>query len=155
MFEVITDPEGNVVSLALKQDWAAFFQSLQQIAIASSRNGSTTARPTSEFKGRYEGMTFWVTVNPHHYFPDSWKSSYPDWLAPLGIAIGQSAKNIAGNPWGGYKEYFVGLDIDLRKIPVGDDSDLFRFIKSEFNFLRLPLPTIRFSPSGTWIGFYF
>lgn len=103
----------------------------------------------------YEGMTFWITVNPHHYFPDSWRNSYPDWLAPLGIAFGQSAKNIAGNPWGGYKEYFVGLDIDLRKIPVADDSDLFRFIKSEFNFLRLPLPTIRFSPSGTWVGFYF
>lgn len=103
----------------------------------------------------YEGMTFWITVNPHHYFPESWKNSYPEWLAPLGIAFGQGAKNIAGNPWGGYKEFFVGLDIDIRKIPVGDDLDFLRFLKSEFNFIRLPLPTIRFSPSGTWFGFYF
>jgi len=103
----------------------------------------------------YEGLTFWVAVNPYHYFPDSWKESYPGWLAPLGIAIGQSAKNIAGNPGGGYPEYFIGLDIDLRKIPVGDDSDLLRFLKSEINFLRLPLPVIRFSKNETWFGFYF
>ncbi len=103
----------------------------------------------------YEGMTFWITVNPYHYFPESWKRTYPEWLAPLGIAFGQSAKNIASNPWGGYKEFFIGLDIDIRKIPIGDDSDFLKFLKSEFNFIRLPLPTIRFSKNGTWFGFYF
>jgi hypothetical protein len=103
----------------------------------------------------YEGMTFWLTVNPHHYFPESWKKSYPQWLAPLGLAFGVSAKDISWNPFGGYQEYFVGLDIDLRKLPIGDDWGFFKFLKSEVNFLRLPLPTIRFSPSGTWFGFYF
>ena len=103
----------------------------------------------------YEGMTFWLTVNPHHYFPDNWKNSYPQWLAPLGIAFGVSAKNIASFPWAGYKEYFIGLDVDLRKLPIWDDWSLFRFIKSEVNFLRLPLPTIRISSKGTWFGFYF
>ncbi|MBT8383644.1 MAG: DUF2279 domain-containing protein [Ignavibacteriaceae bacterium] len=103
----------------------------------------------------YEGMTFWITVNPHHYFPESWKDSYPEWLAPLGIAFGHGAKNIASNPWGGHKEIFVGLDVDIRKIPIGDDWDFFKFLKSELNFIRLPLPTVRFSKSGTWFGFYF
>lgn len=103
----------------------------------------------------YEGMTFWLTVNPHHYFPDSWKKNYSEWLAPLGLAFGVSAKNIGIYPWGGYKEYFVGLDIDLRKLPIWDDWGFFKFVKSEVNFLRLPLPTIRFSPHGTWVGFYF
>lgn len=103
----------------------------------------------------YEGMTFWLTVNPHHYFPESWKKNYPQWLAPLGIAFGIGAKEIARHPWSGYKEYFIGLDVDLRKLPIWDDWNFFKFIKSEVNFLRLPLPTIRFSPSGTWFGFYF
>lgn len=103
----------------------------------------------------YEGMTFWLTINPHHYFPDSWKKNYSEWLAPLGLAFGVSAKDIAYYPWGGYKEYFIGLDIDLRKLPIWDDWNLFKFMKSEINFLRLPLPTIRFSPNGTWFGFYF
>ena len=103
----------------------------------------------------YEGLTFWVTVNPHHYFPDSWKKTYPEWLAPLGLAFGVSAKDIGINPWGGYKEYFVGLDIDLRKLPIWGDLGMTKFIVSEINFLRLPLPVIRFSSQGTWVGFYF
>lgn len=103
----------------------------------------------------YEGMTFWVTVNPHHYFPSSWKKEYPEWLAPLGIAFGVSAKDISWAPFSGYKEYFLGLDIDLRKLPIWGDSGLMNFIVSEVNFLRMPMPTIRFSPQGTWFGFYF
>jgi len=55
----------------------------------------------------YEGMTFWLAVNPHHYFPKSWKKNYPDWLAPLGIALGYSAKKIASNIRGGYNEVFL------------------------------------------------
>ena len=112
-------------------------------------------KPVTALIEDYEGMTFWLTVNPHHYFPKSWKKDYPEWLAPLGIAVGYSAKQVASNIRGGYNEVFVGLDIDLRKIPIGDDSDLVKFIKSELNFLRMPLPTIRISPSGIWYGFYF
>jgi hypothetical protein len=103
----------------------------------------------------YEGMTFWLGVNFHHYVPNKWKEDYPKWLAPLGIAFGYGAKGIAGNPWGGRNEFFVGMDIDLRKIPFLDDWDVFRFVKSELNFIRLPLPTIRISQSGVWYGFYF
>jgi hypothetical protein len=103
----------------------------------------------------YEGMTFWLTVNFHHYVPDKWKEDYPKWLAPLGVAFGYGAKGIAGNPWGGRNELFVGMDIDLRKIPFLDDWDLFRFVKSELNFIRLPLPTIRISQSRVWYGFHF
>ena len=103
----------------------------------------------------YEGLTFWIAINFHHYVPDKWKEDYPKWLAPLGIAFGYGAKGIAGNPYGGRNEFFIGMDIDLRKIPFLDDWDLFRFIKSELNFIRLPLPTIRISQSGVWYGFYF
>jgi hypothetical protein len=103
----------------------------------------------------YEGLTFWLTVNPHHYFPDSWKQNYSEWLAPFGLAVGVSAKDIGINPWGGYKEYFVGLDVDLRKLPIWGNSNLAKFIASEVNILRMPLPTIRFSSEGVWFGFYF
>jgi hypothetical protein len=58
MFDVVTDEKGKLVSLSLKPEWASFFQAMQQTAIAASRNGSTTSRPTEDFKGRYEGMPF-------------------------------------------------------------------------------------------------
>jgi len=103
----------------------------------------------------YEGMTFWMAINPYHYFPDSWKRGFPKWLAPLGIAVGYGAEGIAENPQFGRPQWYVGFDIDLRKIPLGDESGFFKFLKSELNFIRLPLPTIRITPSGIWYGFYF
>ena len=42
----------------VRPEWLAFFSSLQMATYASSRNGSTSVRPTSEFSGRYEGMPF-------------------------------------------------------------------------------------------------
>ena len=50
----VVDPETGLI----KPEWAVFVQVLQQIAVSSSRTGSTSARPTSDFKGRYEGMPF-------------------------------------------------------------------------------------------------
>jgi hypothetical protein len=62
VFDFQFDEAGKLVSLTLRQDWAAYFQSLQQVAIGSSRNGPTTERPTDSFKGRYIGMPFFDTT---------------------------------------------------------------------------------------------
>jgi hypothetical protein len=103
----------------------------------------------------YSGMTFWITVNPHHYFPDSWKQNYPQWLAPLGIAFGFGVNNVFFDSLKGERELYIGLDIDLRKIPLGDDIGFIKFLKSELNFIRLPLPAVRITPGGVWYGLYF
>jgi hypothetical protein len=103
----------------------------------------------------YEGMTFWLAVNVHHYLPENIQEECPGWLAPLGIAIGHSAKGIANSPQGGVREIFLGLDYDLRKIPIGDESEIIRFLKSELNIFRLPLPAIKLTPNGIWYGLYF
>lgn len=103
----------------------------------------------------YSGMTFWITINPHHYFSDSWKQKYPEWLAPLGIAVGFGVNNVIFDSLHGEREIYIGLDIDLRKIPIGDDIGIIKFIKSELNFIRLPLPAIRITPTGIWYGLYF
>ena len=58
MFDFQQDPNGNVIGMTLRPEWASYFQSIQQIAFGSSRNGSSSARPTSDFPGRYEGMPF-------------------------------------------------------------------------------------------------
>ena len=118
------------------------------------KQGIYTKNPKA-FIEDYEGMTFWLAINPHHYFPNSWKKGFPKWLAPFGIAIGYGAEGIAQAPQFGRPKWYIGLDIDLRKLPIGNDNGLVKFIKSELNFLRLPLPTIRISPSGIWYGFYF
>lgn len=57
MFE--TDAEGKI--LAMRQEWAAFFSSLQQIDFAVSRSGPSASRPTSSM-ARYIGMNYYDTT---------------------------------------------------------------------------------------------
>lgn len=102
----------------------------------------------------YEGITFWLGINPYHYLPSSVQEDVPVWLRPLGLAVGYSAEGIAVMPHGGKREIFIGLDIDLRQIPVGE-SNFLKFLISELNFVRLPLPAVRLTPTGIWYGLYF
>jgi hypothetical protein len=112
-------------------------------------------KPGANLIQDYSGMTFWITVNPYHYFPDSWKKSYPEWLAPLGIAFGFGVNNVFFDSLNGERELYIGLDIDIRKIPLGNDIGFLKFLKSELNFIRLPLPAVRITPGGVWYGLYF
>lgn len=102
----------------------------------------------------YEGYTFWLALNFYDLFPRNWKQSYPGWLAPWGIAVGYGAQNIANDVFNGQREIYFGLDIDLNKIPTGQNNFV-KFMKDEFNMLRLPLPAVRISPTTIWFGFYF
>jgi hypothetical protein len=102
----------------------------------------------------YEGMTFWLAVNIYDVLPKSAKERYPVWLTPLGISFGQNVQGIANNIYGGERLLFIGLDIDLTKIPTGKSNTL-KFTKDILNFVRLPLPTVRITPSTIWFGVYF
>lgn len=103
----------------------------------------------------YEGMTFWLAVNIRHYMPRNIQKDFPAWLAPVGIALGYSAKGIGPHPQGGHREILLGLDYDLRKIPLGENSWFINFLKNELNIIRLPLPAVKLEPEGIWYGFYF
>ncbi len=102
----------------------------------------------------YEGRTHWISFTIYDFLPEKWQADYPKWLAPLAISVGQSVKGIARNLWGGEREVFIGLDIDLNKIPTGRSSFL-KILKDELNFIRLPLPAVKITPRTTWYGFYF
>lgn len=106
----------------------------------------------------YEGMTFWLAANFYDTMPKAWQRSYPNWLKPMGIAIGQSAKGIAGpDAYYGTREIYLSIDMDITKIPLGnlDKHSFVRFLKDELNFLKFPMPTVRITPKVTWFGFYF
>ena len=103
----------------------------------------------------YEGLTWWLAVNVYHYLPVKVQQNYPEWLKPFGFAIGQSANDIAADPLHGQREIFLGLDYDFRKLSVGDDIGIIRFLKTELNIIRLPLPAVKITPNGVWYGLYF
>ena len=58
VFDVQYDEKGKIVQMTLRPEWASFWSSLQQVTFNASRNGSSSARPTAETIGRYEGMPF-------------------------------------------------------------------------------------------------
>lgn len=102
----------------------------------------------------YEGMTFWLAVNLYDIMPQNIKEKYPSWLSPVGISFGQSVNNIASYIYAGERQLYVGLDFDLTKLPTGDNKTL-KLVKDLFNFVRMPMPTVRISPRTVWYGFYF
>lgn len=102
----------------------------------------------------YEGFTWWFAVNVHDALPGKWRQNYPGWLKPWGLAVGQSAKGIAQDVFGGYREIFIALDFDVTKIPTGD-SQFLKFVKDMVNFVHLPLPAVRITPDAVVYGFYF
>ena len=61
MFDVVQGPQGEIVSMTLKSQWAAFFHSLQQTVFNVSRSGPTASRPTSDLEGRFVGMPYFDT----------------------------------------------------------------------------------------------
>lgn len=102
----------------------------------------------------YEGFTWWFAVNVHDALPGKWQRNYPGWLKPWGVAVGQSAKGIAQDVFGGYREIFIALDFDVTKIPTGD-SQFLKFVKDIVNFVHLPMPAVRITPDAVVYGFYF
>lgn len=95
----------------------------------------------------YNGQTYWLTVNPKSFLPES--SKFPTWLD---LAFGYNAEGMVGsvnpadfNPVPQFNPRRVWLfspDINLRKIPT--KSKGLRFVLTALSFIKIPLPTIAY-----------
>lgn len=99
----------------------------------------------------YNGLTYWLTVNPHSFMKSD--SKFPRWLS---FAFGYGAEGMIGgysNPdfvdgkviphFDRYRQYYLSLDFDLSRIQTRSKflSGFFKLI----NFIRLPAPAIEFN----------
>lgn len=103
----------------------------------------------------YEGMTFWASL-PFSSLWDGKKNVYtPDWGR---LAIGYGASGLHGSnakSRGRFKLYpdlpdakpevFLALDYDTNYLP--GDNRLWRYFKSQLNWLHWPSPAVRIYPS--------
>lgn len=97
----------------------------------------------------YEGQTLWLGLKVNNIFPGSVERYWPDFL---GLAVGYAARDVKGqNP---YPVVFIGLDYDMTKI-IPDDTWFLRMLGEALNFIHLPAPAVRISPSAIWYGLYF
>lgn len=112
----------------------------------------------------YNGLTHWVSINPASFMKNT-NIALPNWLS---IGIGFGAEGMTGgenNPsmvdgiaipaFERYRQYYLGLDIDLARIKTKHRflSDVFKLI----NIVHLPAPAIEFSPGRKtrWHALYF
>lgn len=96
----------------------------------------------------YEGQRFWLSLKVGNLLPNPVKSVWPDFLE---IALGLGVRDLEHS--GGQLEWYVALDYDLTKLP--GDSGFLKALKEGLNFIHLPSPAIRISPSVILYGLYF
>ena len=107
----------------------------------------------------YNGLTYWLSVNPHSFMKV--ESEFPRWLS---FAFGYGAEGMIGGysnpafvdgkivpPFDRYRQYYLSVDFDLSRIHTKSAflSGLFKVI----NFIRLPAPAIEFN-NGHKTKFY-
>ncbi len=111
----------------------------------------------------YNGQTYWLTLNLKDI---TGSKLIPQWLS---ISGGYSATGLFGggvNPSENsagvsipnvnrYRQYYISLDIDLERIPT--KSTFLKTTLKALNFIKVPLPTVRFQDgkSPKFYPFYF
>tara|TARA_R110002049_G_scaffold200971_1_gene371663 strand:- start:25 stop:924 length:900 start_codon:yes stop_codon:yes gene_type:complete len=111
----------------------------------------------------YNGQTYWLSLN----LKDVTHADYiPAWLSISGGYSGTGMFGGSENPTTNsnglsipnvnrYRQYYISLDIDLERIPTKS-----KFLKTAFkamNFIKVPLPTVRFQDGKApkFYPFYF
>ena len=103
----------------------------------------------------YEGMTFWVSLPLTALFDRKKDAHTPEWLR---LAIGYGATGLHGSnakSRGRFRLYpnlpdakpevFLALDYDTNYLP--GNNRLWRYFKSQLNWLHWPAPAVRVYPS--------
>jgi len=102
----------------------------------------------------YNAQSYWMSFNINSFVP---QSKLPDWL---NIAVGYSGNNMLGgyeNVWElngnqfiydqvRYKQYMLGLDVDLSRIKT--KKHFVRALLTAINFYKLPMPAIEITSQG-------
>ncbi len=119
--------------------------------------GSTTEE---QILKDYNGQTYWLSTNIYSF---SKGSKVPKWL---NVALGYGAEGmISGNDDNftpistpkpeKFRQFYLSLDVDLSKIKT--KSHFLKTIFSVFNTVKIPAPTIEYSPQSgfKFYAFYF
>ena len=152
---------GLVIGQSLAWDeqriWMKYSYSPTQYAgIRPNVLGST---PIERIFKDYNGQTYWLSVNPHSFAP---QSKWPSWL---NLAIGYGVDGLVGGednvfedqngqifdysaayPRG--REWYFSPDIDLTRIPT--DSKALKITFTILNSLKFPMPALGYGPDGEW-----
>jgi hypothetical protein len=98
----------------------------------------------------YEGQTYWMGVHVYGFMPRSAQRWWPPWLA---LAVGVAVRHMES-----YdtleREIYLALDYDLTKI-IPANTWFLQTLREGLNFIHLPSPAIRITPSYIAFGLYY
>ena len=116
--------------------------------VASGNSVVAQQQELPDFLEDHEGQRFWMGVSVHDLLPEGVREYWPP---ILGLAAGYTVRGL--NTPHAYHETIIALDLDLRKLP--GDSPFLKNLWEILNYIHLPMPAVRVSPSAIWYGLYF
>lgn len=93
----------------------------------------------------YPNQTYWASFDLNHFIDTD---VIPPWL-DLAVGFGLDDTQYldeGGTKMGGNPEYYIALDYDIMEILKKWDSSFAKKVKFMLKYIKLPAPTIRFSP---------
>ena len=125
-------------------------------------------RPTAAYRNRnlpghggqprattdYAGQTYWLSTDVHGLLPDAAK---PFWPALIRLSPGYSITDyvnpVTGGVLRGKRRILLSLDLDPERLP--GDNRIWRTIKHELAFFRIPGPALQLTPTRKFsIAYY-
>ena len=102
----------------------------------------------------YAGQTYWFSTDVHGLLPDRAK---PFWPSLLRFSPGYSITDYVDPATGGVlrarRKILISLDLDPEKLP--GDNKIWRTVKHELAFFRIPGPTFQFTPTKKFFLAYY
>ena len=132
-----------------KEQRLIFKISFQRTEYASLRPSVLGENYIQEAIKDYNGHTGWISVDLYSFMKK--ESNFPKWL---NVAVGYGAQemiyanNVNNKAFGlnPYRQYYLGLDIDLSHIPT--KSKFLKALLKTVNLIHLPAPTLEFTEKG-------
>lgn len=102
----------------------------------------------------YSGQTYWFSTDVNGLLPDRYKRFWPAFvrLSP-GYSITDYVLPGTGAGKRARRKILLSIDLDPEKLP--GDNKVWRTIKHELSFLRIPGPTLQFTPKSRLFGAYY
>ena len=97
----------------------------------------------------YDGMTLWLSVDPHFLMGERLSGVVPSWL---GFSIGYAVRNLDYHGKGD-RVYYLTLDYNLSKIQTS--SDLLISLFKAVDLIHLPAPGVRLENGKMSFGIFY
>ena len=101
----------------------------------------------------YAGQSYWFSTDVHSLLPEQVGRWWPRFvrLSP-GYSITDYVDPATGTPRRAQRKILLSLDLDPEKLP--GDNKVWRIVKHELSFVRIPGPTLQFTPTTKWFVAY-